>query len=163
MNEKFYAVYSTRVNDGKRVREKIQEVSTDKEKAKNIATLLRGHRNAEAMRFKDNFVVVQICKTEYNVQHEKDLIKQFKIDILDETKYYESGVTELVKAILPELTLDQLHDFRLSNLKFEKSAEEFISISTRASVWTNYIEGSITIKDQIFTKKVSYHSTVTRL
>ena len=164
MNEKFYGIYLTRIGcEGQRVREKLQAISTDKEKAKNIATLLRGHRNTEELRFKDNFIVARISKDEYDIQHDKDLIKQFKADILNESKNCENGVSELVSAILPELTLDQLQEFRLSNLKFEKSAEEFISVSVHASVWTYYIEGSITINDKTFTKKVSYDSIVTKV
>ncbi len=76
---------------------------------------------------------------------------------------------EAVEVLLPKLletaTVHELNDFSFSNLEYSLDAEEYISISVGASIWSFYISGSVTLEGKEFSaKNVSYRaSEATRL
>lgn len=68
-----------------------------------------------------------------------------------------SAVQLLLSTILKDAPTQDLLDYKFENLKYELTAEEYISISVRASVWSYYIKGSLILNGNVYSAKgISY-------
>ena len=66
-------------------------------------------------------------------------------------------------ALLTQMTTKEIENFEFDTFNFETSAEEYISISVGASVWSYYVKGSVTVLGKEYTAKgVSYRSSDAR-
>jgi len=75
-----------------------------------------------------------------------------------------SAFVAAVKDILKQNpTFEELQDWRWSNFVGVYHSDEHISVSSRTSMWSDYLEGNITLNGKEFPFKVSVNGDVNRL
>lgn len=94
-------------------------------------------------------------------------IKNLKNQIINDVNLYgKIKDRALVKELLRKhnFTNKQLQNFDWRNdLSYKTSADEYIDIKCRASVWASYVDGSITILGKKYYAKTQYKTKVTGL
>ena len=85
-----------------------------------------------------------VTEMELSVGHNQERIDVLKQDIRDQVKYCDQpkAMEVLVEHLLNQnMTEDQLYCFNLQDILMTTDADEYISRSASASVWTFYVEG----------------------
>ena len=76
----------------------------------------------------------------------------------------KKAVKALVSECFGEMTPEDIRNIYLDDIDYTTDAEEYISISVGASVWTYYVSGSITTLGKTFSaKNISYDREANRL
>ena len=162
----YYAV--TKIHDNGESREVIQHLNVHetKDKAKAEAAKLRKGRSKELKGDGYSFVV-----TTLHGKEGFEVVKQLRYDelrrsILQEAKSAGPEVSAFAHELLNSfnLTYEELYCCNFDNAVIETSAEEYISRTTSASVWTHYVEGWIHLNgiDYVI-GKTPYSSTANRV
>ena len=74
------------------------------------------------------------------------------------------AVKALISECLPEMDASDIRNIYLSEIKYTTDAEEYISISVRASVWTYYVSGTIITQGKTFiAENITYNRESNRL
>jgi len=122
-----------------------------------------------AWKKKGDKIVFKICEKyfDYNLEG----IIEIRENILElahwsnHSKEDIPAIQCLVKEFLKQdLSYDDLKDFSYDNITFEKTCDEYISVSSRASVWTDYIQGEILYNGKVWkSDRISYNVNVNAL
>ena len=114
------------------------------------------------------------AKSEYSTSkaHIEDMNgKKLRLTSEDKGPYRRTGpevpasaFVAAVKDILKQNpTVEELQDWRWSNFVGVYHSDEHISVSNRTSMWSDYLEGNITLNGKEFPFKVSVSGDVNRL
>lgn len=97
-------------------------------------------------------------------------IKSATEDLFNEIEYSnlsrddKPAIRRVITELSKELTATELINIDLEDIEYETSANEYISISVGASVWTYYVEASLVVGDRtVVVDKISYDSEVNGL
>ena len=132
------------------------------------------YKDSEDLYYKDqDKLIYKFDNIRYNIIVSFDPVKDWKakkeqlIILCDYIKSYEiesEAVCKLVEKLSKDMTPEEINMTSKGNITYETNAEEHISISTHASVWSYYIKGKIEVNNRVFESDwVNYKTVVNRL